>query len=227
MQLTGLRQASFLQRLNRFAARVELDGREVLAHVPNSGRLTELLHPGAPAMVLPRCAPGKTACRLVMVRSGNAWVMIDAQMTNALAAEAVTAGMVPGISAGSPLRREVTWGNSRFDMRVDAPDGYHFIEVKCSTLVEQGIAYFPDAPTQRGVKHIHEMTQLVAQGGKGHILFLVQHPAARALHPHDSTDPAFGAALRQARAAGVQVHALLCRIQPDFAGAVNEIPVEL
>ncbi|MDD4797493.1 MAG: DNA/RNA nuclease SfsA [Eubacteriales bacterium] len=227
MELIGLCEAIFLQRLNRFAALVELDGAQTMAHVPNSGRLKELLLPGVPAMVQPRSSPGKTSCRLVMVRRGDAWVMIDAQLSNALAAEAVQKGLVPGIPAGSPLCREVRWGNSRFDLRVDVAGRQHFIEVKCSTLVEDGVAYFPDAPTQRGVKHIREMMELTQGGGSGHILFLVQHPRARALRPHDSTDAAFGVALRAARQAGVDVRALLCRIEPDFAGAVAEVPVQL
>ncbi|MDD3242096.1 MAG: DNA/RNA nuclease SfsA [Eubacteriales bacterium] len=227
MELKGLQSAVFLTRINRFAAWVVRDGQQEMAHVPNSGRLKELLVPGVRAFVRPRVGPGKTASRLIMVEHDGGWVMIDAQLTNDLAAQAVRAGMLDGLEAGLALRREVVRGDSRFDLKVTRGGEEHYIEVKCSTLVRQGIAYFPDAPTQRGVKHLTELTHMALAGGHAHVLFMVQNPAAGVLRPNDETDPAFGAALRAAKAAGVEIHALLCRIEPDFAGAVRPLRVDL
>lgn len=227
MRIEGLVQAVFLERLNRFAARVAVDGQEQIAHVPNSGRLRELLVENAQVQVRPRLKPGKTQCTLVMVLHGDHWVMVDAQISNDIAQEAIETGLVPGAPANACLRREVTHGKSRFDIAVCAEGFTGFVEVKCVTLVRENCGYFPDAPTMRGVKHLQELTQWAKAGNPAFVLFMVQHPGAEKMRPNDRTDPAFGQALRAAGEAGVNIHALVCAITPNEARALRTIAVEM
>ena len=222
-------EARFLTRLNRFAALMELDGREVMVHVANSGRLGELLEPGRRMLLAP--APGehrKTQFDLALVDLESTLVSADARLPNALVAEALELGYLPPFAGYPQVRREVTYGESRLDLMLEGPAGRCYLETKSVTLVvDEGVAQFPDAPTSRGVKHLRTLSQAVAAGHRAAAVFVVQRSDARSLTPYDAADPEFGAALRSAHAAGVEVYAYRCRVTPDEIRLADPIPVNL
>lgn len=218
----ALEDAVFLQRLSRFSARVLWRGQEVLAHVPNSGRLRELLAPGVRARVRPGGGP-KTACRLMMVEHEQAWALIDAHLTNDIMEYAVQAGWL--MPDPFDLHREVRYAGSRLDLGCRNAEGVHLVEAKCVTLVQDGLALFPDAPTERGTRHLRELASAQRAGLNGHIAFFVQQPGARAFAANRVMDPAFADALGQAAAAGVKVHVIQCRIAPDGVGLCGRLPL--
>ena len=179
-----LRQAFFKERLNRFAARVEVDGTEAVAHVPNSGRLHELFVPDAQVYVSPASSPHrKTAFDLRLVRIDNVLVSCDARLPPSLVAEAHALGNLPQFAGYPVIEREVTFEESRLDLRLSGPGGRLYAETKSVTLVCNGTALFPDAPTIRGAKHLRTLMKAVESGppGSGHL----RHPEARrpTLHP--------------------------------------------
>ena len=226
-------EAVFIARLNRFAALVRWRGEEVRVHVPNSGRLAELLLPGAPVYLTPR--PGahrKTPFDLafVPIPGEEGWVCIDSRVPNLLLGQA--AGV---LGEGNPiypgytlLHREPGLGESRLDFLFAGCRGPLYVEVKCVTLVTEGKrARFPDAPTERGRRHLEELTRLAEKGGEAGVLFLIQRHDAGAFSPHDAMDPLFGTALRRAREAGVMVHAWCCLVEPGRIILHKELPVLL
>lgn len=237
MRYQEIVRGAFLERPNRFIARVDLDGQTVVAHVKNTGRCRELLLPGA-AVYLERAASTarKTAFDLVAVekaRSGRPPLLInmDAQAPNCVFREWMLAG--EGAEAGLPrptlLRPETTWGNSRFDFYWEESNFCRrgFVEVKGVTLEEDGIVRFPDAPTERGVKHLEELAAARRAGYEACVFFVVQMAEARYFAPNDRTHPAFGAALRRAAAEGVRVLAWDCRVAPDALELARQVPVRL
>ena len=237
MRYQEIVRGAFLERPNRFIARVDLDGQTVVAHVKNTGRCRELLLPGA-AVYLERAASTarKTAFDLVAVekaRSGRPPLLInmDAQAPNRVFHEWVLTGK--GAEAGLPrptlLRPETTWGNSRFDFYWEESDSRRrgYVEVKGVTLEEDGIVRFPDAPTERGVKHLEELAAACRAGYEACVFFVVQMAEARYFAPNDRTHPAFGAALRRAAAEGVRVLAWDCRVEPDALELARQVPVRL
>lgn len=237
MRYQEIVRGAFLERPNRFIARVDLDGQTVVAHVKNTGRCRELLLPGA-AVYLERAASTarKTAFDLVAVekaRSGRPPLLInmDAQAPNRVFHEWVLTGK--GAEAGLPrptlLRPETTWGNSRFDFYWEESDSRRrgYVEVKGVTLEEDGIVRFPDAPTERGVKHLEELAAARRAGYEACVFFVVQMAEALCFAPNDRTHPAFGAALRRAAAEGVRVLAWDCRVAPDALELARQVPVRL
>ena len=212
-----LRPALFRRRLNRFAAEVSLNGETVLAHVPSSGRLRELFLPGAEVWLQPVASPRrKTAFTLKLVRAQNGvLVAIDTQLTNRLAGEGLRAGRFAPWQAYSNVRGEVRRGDSRLDFLLTAGARRCWVEVKSVTLVEDGVARFPDAPTARGRRHLAELTAARQAGEAAGLLFLVQREDGVSFAPNERTDPAFAAALWQAQAAGVVVRAYRCRVTPE------------
>ncbi len=225
MEIPNLTDAVFLRRENRFAAKVLLNGRIVACHVPNSGRLRELLVADAPVRVIPYRGGGKTACGLVMVKNLGHWVVIDAHRANAVAQEAILNGIVPGLESVEAIRREVTCGSSRFDLACMVNGVLQYVEVKCSTLQKDGVGMFPDAPTERGWKHLRELTELSLGGTCCHVLFVMQHPASQSFRPHWETDPVFARLLGDAIDAGVRVHALVCQVDECSVRAVGAVAV--
>lgn len=224
-----LEEGYFLTRLNRFAALVDVAGREEMVHVANSGRLGELFEPGRRLLLAP--APGehrKTRYDVALVDLGHTLVSADARLPNALVAEALEQKLLPPFEPFPHVRREVTYGDSRLDLALEGPPGKCYLETKSVTLVEDdGVAMFPDAPTTRGVKHLHTLIQAVADGHRAAAIFVIQRSDARSLSPHDSSDPEFGRALRQARDAGVEVRAYGCTVTFDEIRLAGSIPVEL
>ena len=224
-----LQEGTFITRLNRFAALVEVEGREEMVHVANSGRLRELFEPGRRMLLAP--APGehrKTRYDLVLVDLGHTFVSADARLPNGLVAESLQAGQLAPFADFPVVRREVTCGESRLDLMLEGPAGKCYLETKSVTLVEDGgLALFPDAPTTRGVKHLHTLARLSAEGYRAGVVFVVQRSDAQSLSPHDTSDPEFGAALRNALAAGVEVRAYRCSVTPEEIRLADPIPVVL
>ena len=200
----------FLARPNRFIARVEINGKEETVHVKNTGRCRELLQPGAEVWCQESSNPNrKTKFDLITVRKGDRLINMDSQAPNMAAGEWLRSG---GLGEISNLRAECFQGDSRFDFSFEKEGKLCFLEVKGVTLEKDGVCAFPDAPTQRGVKHLKGLTGLAREGYGAYVLFVIQMPDVKYLHPNDITDPAFGEALREAAAAGVQVMAMDCAV---------------
>ncbi len=226
---TTLLPASFLRRDNRFRATVLLDGREVAAHVPNSGRLGELFVPGARCYVTPNQNPGKTSHVLRLVEYAGTLVSVDARLPGPLFVDALERCRLGDLFLGyTDLRREVVRGDSRLDFLLTGSDGGRlWVETKSVTLVEEGVALFPDAPTARGARHLRELTAAVQTGDRAAVVFVVQRPDATAFATHFAADPTFGATLLQASAAGVRVSAFRCDVNSEGVEINGEIPVSL
>ena len=211
MRYGNVCEARFLERLNRFAARVRLDGRDETVHVKNTGRCRELLLPGARVWLTEPGTPGrKLKYDLVAVRKGNGLtVNIDSQAPNRAAREWLEG---QGFDRVIP---EVRYGGSRIDFAMERGDERYLTEVKGCTLENGGVGYFPDAPTERGVKHLHELIRAAREGWKAAVAFVIQMEGVEEVRPNTATHPEFGAALAEARAAGVRVLFLPCRVTPD------------
>ena len=200
----------FLARPNRFIARVEINGKEETVHVKNTGRCRELLQPGAEVWCQESSNPNRrTKFDLITVRKGDRLINMDSQAPNMAAGEWLRSG---GLGEISNLKSECFQGDSRFDFSFEKEGKLCFLEVKGVTLENDGVCAFPDAPTQRGVKHLKGLTGLAREGYGAYVLFVIQMPDVKYLHPNDITDPAFGEALREAAAAGVQVMAMDCAV---------------
>ena len=203
----------FLARPNRFIAHVEIDGQTEVVHVKNTGRCRELLVPGCTVYCQRSGNPSrKTKFDLIAVRKGDRLINMDSQAPNKAAGEWLAAG---GLGEISQLRAEVKEGDSRFDFSFVKDGRRCFLEVKGCTLEEEGVCAFPDAPTERGAKHIRGLTELAKAGYGAFILFVIQMADVKYIRPHDETDPEFGRALREAAANGVRVLAMDCAVDVD------------
>lgn len=215
----------FLERPNRFIARVEIDGKVETCHVKNTGRCRELLPKGTKVWCRRDDNPmRKTKFDLIAVEKGTRLINMDSHAPNAAAKEWLQAG---GLGEISQLRAETVHGDSRFDFSFVRDGKRCFLEVKGVTLEQAGVCAFPDAPTERGTKHIKGLSEAVAQGYGAYILFVIQMADVQYLHPNDATDPAFGAALRKAAAEGVTVLAMDCAVTPDSMVLRQPVPVRL
>ena len=219
-------KGSFFSRPNRFLAHVVIDGKEEICHVKNTGRCKELLLPGAEVWCQHHDDPSrKTAWSLITVRKGERLVNIDSQIPNKLAAEYVKnggLGFVPDV-----VKTEKTYGNSRFDVYYEAGERRGFVEVKGVTLEEDGIARFPDAPTDRGRKHLLELQTAAANGYEAGVLFVIQMPDMVRFEPNWLRDPAFAEALCQVSQNGVRVRAVECAVTPDTLTITKEVSILL
>ena len=216
----------FLSRPNRFVANVETEEGPQVVHVKNTGRCRELLVPGAVVYLEKSTNPArKTAFDLIAVEKGERLINMDAQAPNQVFGEWVAAGgFLPEVTS---VRREFVYGDSRLDFCLETPKGLHLVEVKGVTLEEDGLARFPDAPTERGVKHIRELRRAVEEGFDATLFFVVQMENIRSVSPNDATHPAFGDTLREAAAAGVRVCAWDCAVTPDSLAIRRQVPVIL
>lgn len=218
--------AIFLQRPNRFVARVRMPhAEEITVHVKNTGRCRELLLPGAKVYLSHSGNPArKTAYDLIAVEKptprGTLLINMDSQAPN-LAAGELLPRLLPGLTL---LRPEVSHGDSRFDFYAEANRERWFVEVKGVTLEEDGVVRFPDAPTLRGAKHLRGLAAAVQEGYRAGVLFLIQMKGARVFLPNGATDPGFAAALREAAAAGVQIWAYDCAVTPESMTADEPVP---
>ncbi len=212
MQYKNIVPGIFRARPNRFIAHVEIGGEEQICHVKNTGRCKELLIPGTQVWCQYFDSTArKTHYDLIAVQKGNRIINMDSQAPNAAAREWLLSG---GLGDITDLRPETVHGDSRFDFSFRLNGKQCFLEVKGVTLENGGVCAFPDAPTQRGVKHLHGLTQAVRNGFEAYVLFVIQMEDVLYLQPNDSTDLVFGQALRQAQDAGVQVLAFDCAVTP-------------
>lgn len=217
-------KGTFRARPNRFIAQVDTEEGTQICHVKNTGRCKELLVPGATVYLAEGKNPArKTKYDLVAVEKGSLLINMDSQAPNQVAQEYLPQ-LLPGLTA---WRREQVWGDSRFDLYAEAAGERWFVEVKGVTLEENGVALFPDAPTQRGVKHLHGLMGCLAAGYEAAVCFVIQMAQADFFAPNDRTHPAFGQALREAAQAGVQVLAHACTVTPDSLTLAQAVPVRL
>lgn len=233
MRYKNVVKARFISRPNRFIANVNVDGETVVSHVKNTGRCRELLVPDAAVYLEDfdgRMGTRKLRYSLIAVEKQGLLINMDSQAPNKVAEEALKSGAI-GFEELGPLsivKPETVYGDSRFDFYVEGESGQKgFIEVKGCTLENDGVASFPDAPTERGVKHINELVTAKEKGYFAGILFIVQMQGMKYLTPNDSTHPAFGDALRAAASAGISVRAFDCHVTPDTLEADKEIKVVL
>ena len=223
MTYKSVRTGVFRARPNRFIAIVDVDGVDTVCHVKNTGRCKELLIPGCTVILEQATNPNrKTPYDVIAVYKGDRLINMDSQAPNAVAAEYL-ASRFPHAT----IRREVTYGDSRFDFHIQDGDDAWFIEVKGCTLEVDNVGYFPDAPTERGVKHLRHLIRAVEDGYKAAVLFIIQMEGIAAIRPNDATHPAFGDALRDAAAAEVEVWAVDCTVTPDSLTHRSPISVQL
>ena len=222
----NIREGIFIARLNRFVAEVDLGGKVERCHVKNTGRCRELFIPGATVYVNQPGTPGRaTKYDLIAVYKGDRLVNVDSQAPNKVFLEYLRSGSyMSGITRVQP---EAAVGGSRLDFCVEHGRQKAFIEVKGVTLEQDGVALFPDAPTLRGVKHLHELAACVRAGHQAQVVFVIQMRGVRHFTPNNKTHPAFGAALAAAEAAGVKVTALDCDVRPDRLAIRDLVPVKL
>lgn len=216
MKYKNITQAKFIERSNRFVAYVELDGKVETVHVKNTGRCKELLLPGSDVMLVKTDnLARKTQYDLVTVyKKGLGWVNIDSQAPNQVVKEWLdnSPALFNNITL---LKPEYTYGKSRVDFYLECASRKIFIEVKGCTLEIDGIGYFPDAPTERGVRHLNELAKAAGKGYECYIAFVIAMPSVRKVLPNVKTHPEFGTALAAAMEAGVKVLYLPCNVLPD------------
>lgn len=219
----NVQKGVFKSRPNRFIANVELDGREEVCHVKNTGRCAELLVPGAAVWVSKaQNALRRTKYDLITVDRGGVLVNMDSQAPNRLFAEWAISG---GINGLEEIKAERRYKTSRFDFMLKRHGRPMFVEVKGVTLERDGVAYFPDAPTERGVKHIRELMEAKKDGYDAAIFFVVQMKGPKLLKPNAETHPAFADILAEAKEAGVEVRARDCLVTPHRVMIDKEIEV--
>jgi len=231
MRYQNIHKAIFLSRPNRFIAKVLVNGEELTVHVKNTGRCRELLVPGCTVYLERSDNPArKTAYDLVAVEKVGEdgavrLINMDSQAPNQIFGEWAKGGhFIPGLTL---LRPETTWGHSRFDFYWEAGEWKGFVEVKGCTLEEEGWTYFPDAPTERGVKHLEELLLAKEQGYETAVCFVIQMANVKGFSPNDRTHPAFGDALRKAADSGVEVLAYECQVIPGEVYITTKVPVKL
>lgn len=231
MKYENIVGGTFLDRPNRFIAYVEVDGKKETVHVKNTGRCRELLQQGNKVYLSIADNPNrKTKYDLIAVEKRREekeplLVNMDSQIPNDVTEEWLRKGIL--FSKEARVRREVKYGNSRFDFYIEDGERKAFLEVKGVTLEEDGIASFPDAPTERGIKHIRELMQCLQEGYEAYILFVIQMKEITKFRPNDKTHPAFGEALREAQKAGVKIMAVDCLVTADSIEADAPVFVKL
>ena len=225
MQYDHMVPGIFHERPNRFVAHIEIGGEVQVCHVKNTGRCRELLPAGAAVWCQESSNPNrKTRFDLIAVRKGQRIINMDSQAPNAAAREWLLSG---GLGQIENLKAEARHGDSRFDFSFTREGKTCFLEVKGVTLEDDGVCAFPDAPTERGAKHLRGLTRLVQEGYGAYVLFVIQMEGVRYLHPNDVTDPNFGSALREAAENGVQVLAVDCHVTPDSMTIRGFVDVQL
>lgn len=230
MKYNNVFKGEFISRPNRFIAKVIIDGNEHTVHVKNTGRCKELLIKGATVYLEKSNNPTrKTAYDLIAVeketKNGKILINMDSQIPNAVATEWLKQGGL--FDSSTEFRREVFFGNSRFDIYAENENKKAFIEVKGVTLEKDGVAMFPDAPTLRGVKHINELCEAINQGYEAYIIFVVQMKGVNLFTPNYETHKEFGEALKKAQKNGVIIICLDCNVTSDSISADNFVEISL
>ena len=226
MHYDNIRPGVFISRPNRFIANIEIDGKTEVCHVKNTGRCKELLTDRARVIVQECDSPTrKTRFDLISVYKGTRLINMDSQAPNKIFAEWASGSGVFG--SVTLLRPETRFGNSRFDFYMEADGRKAFIEIKGATLEENGVVRFPDAPTERGVKHVRELMECIDEGYDAYIVFIVQMKDVLYLEPNWNTHKEFGEALREAAGHGVKVLAVDCQVTEDTVVARDMVEVRL
>ncbi len=224
MRYTDIKQGRFLQRPNRFIAHVEIDGSIHVCHVKNTGRCKELLVPGATVFAQEIHKPErKTNYDLIAVYKGDRLINMDSQAPNQVIKE-----WIPSFFENvTHIKPEARYQTSRFDFYIEADGRKIFAEVKGVTLEENEVVLFPDAPTERGIKHLNELCACVKAGYDAYVFFVVQMEKASYFTPNKKTHPAFADALKQAHSQGVNIVCVTCSVTPDSLVVKQLIPVQL
>lgn len=226
MKYEQIESGTFLERPNRFIAYVEIAGARETVHVKNTGRCAELLRKGAKVYVEKAKNPNrKTKWDLIAVEKGKRIINMDSQIPNKVVEEWIRAGNL--FPDAAVIRPETTYKKSRFDLYVEAGERKIFIEVKGVTLEEDGVVKFPDAPTERGVKHVEELCDAVQEGYEAYLFFVIQMKGVDYFTPNMVTHPAFGEALKKAEQQGVHILAYDCLVEPDSIRIGEKVDVRL
>lgn len=214
----------FLERPNRYLARVEIEGKEVLAHVPDPGRLPGLMIPGRRVRLIYNPGPKrKTDHTLALVRHGSIWVSVYPVFANRLVGQALGRNKLSCLAGYESFRAEVKVGASRLDFKLEYPEGPAYVEVKSVSLVEKGVGKFPDAPTERGRKHLKELISLKQKGCRCAVLFVSQRSDTISITSNDAIDPEFGEWLRKAHKEGVELYGYNCRVTASSVSLNRQI----
>ncbi|MBP8645663.1 MAG: DNA/RNA nuclease SfsA [Syntrophobacteraceae bacterium] len=222
----GSLQARLVRREKRFRVEVETHDGPFWVHCNNSGSMLGLLKAGSPVLVSPAPARGRTlAYTLELIQVAGLWVGVNTLVPNRILRLAWEAGLLPEIRGYESFRNEVGTGGSRLDARLEGPAGTAWIEAKNVTLVEDGVAYFPDAVTVRGRKHLRELCSLARSGNRCACFYLVQRQDARCFSPADFIDPSFAEIFREALEAGVEVWPHTARVSPAGIGLGSRLPL--
>ncbi len=226
MKYNNIKEARFLSRPNRFIAHIEIDGEPEICHVKNTGRCRELLIRDARVFVQEVIAANrKTKYDLIGVYKGERLINIDSQVPNKVFNEWVMSSRQ--FNNLKLIRPECKFQSSRFDFYVETDTRKIFVEVKGVTLEENGVVLFPDAPTERGIKHINDLCQCINEGYEAYLVFIIQMKDVRYFTPNNATHQAFGEALIKAAKHGVKIFALDCEVDADFIAARNFVQVRL
>ncbi|MEJ6951604.1 DNA/RNA nuclease SfsA [Natronospora cellulosivora (SeqCode)] len=228
MKYSSIHQATFIKRPNRFIAHVELNGQEEIVHVKNTGRCKEILQTGSTVFLEEASNKNrKTKYSLISAYKGDTLINIDSQVPNTVVYESLEQNKIIEIKEIETIKKEVTFGNSRFDIFFKNKKGEGFIEVKGVTLEKDRVAMFPDAPTIRGRKHIKEMIKAINSSYQGYIFFLIQLKGVDYFTPNTVMDPDFTAALKLAKDKGVKILAYDCLITTDSIRIDKQIPIKI
>lgn len=209
-----IRCVEFIRRPNRFQGYVMIDGKEELVHVPNTGRCKEILIPGCKVLLRSENNKNrKTRFSLIAGYKGSKLINIDSQAPNKIVEEALNNKKIKGLEKYNKVCREKTFGKSRFDFKLSNDKGEeYYLEVKGVTLEENGHSRFPDAPTERGRKHLLELVDVINTKKGAGVIFLIQMDGIKTFSPNDETDKAFGDALRFAKENNVDIFAYSCKV---------------
>lgn len=225
-----LARGHLLKRYKRFLADVRLEsGKVVTVHCPNTGSMKSCSEPGRPVALSYHPDPGrKHRYTWEMIRMDAGWVGVNTALPNGLAGLAAKYGLIPEFISYTDVQREVRYGvNSRIDLLLEGPPGRLWVEIKNVSLLEGGTVCFPDAVTERGKKHLEELTRMVLKGDRAAMLFVVQRPEGNVFRPADHIDPAYGEALRRAAEAGVEVLVYRAVVSPERIRWGDPVPKDL
>lgn len=221
-------EAEFVARPNRFLSRVKIKGEVVDSHVPDPGRLKELLFPGARVLVEPKSGENrKTKFATVMVYSGSELISINSQLPNRFVRHCLDNQLIPEFSSWKVKKQEYTLGKSRFDFLLERDGKEKLVEVKSATLVEDGIVRFPDAVTSRGRRHVLHLAESINADRSAAVLFIVQRSDGHAFEPHWQRDPAFAEALLESVQKGVELLIYTAHLTPQSMTLGQSIPYAL
>lgn len=223
----NIKIAEFINRPNRFQAYIKIDNKELMVHVPNTGRCKEILVPGCKVILREGITPNrKTPYDLIAAYKENRLINIDSQVPNKVVEEALINKKIDKLKKFSVITREKTYGNSRFDFKLtNKNEDIYYLEVKGVTLEDKGHTRFPDAPTERGAKHLLELVEIKEKGMGAGILFLIQMDDMSTFQVNKEMDEKFANALELARNSGVDIFAYGCKVGENYIELKNKLDI--